>query len=303
MSPSIEKNFKKISEIGGKVKILWAFDPFLENPKMHTKALVVLKSLFYKEDSLSVAYVASNSEVNLATAFNIPSEDRYSAYPKKIIKKELKNLGINNCVIDVLSNESLSMTSSVKKMAQFAIDSKADVILLASNGKKILPRIVLGSFAETLIHLSQTDILIYHQKTILGVIGPPKKILYAHDFSRKGAAGLARAVIYAKKWNAILSIVHVVRPELSTDEFYRQQLLAVTHKLERSLVAQDIVCEIHLEPVIKSKDKVILSVAKKIKANIIIVAAKSGNLAPFLGGGVTRLVLRESNLMTLVIKV
>lgn len=290
------------------MKIIWAFDPFSRNLELEKKGIILLKSLLDQNDKVEAVYVATNSEAQLATAFNVPKEIRYTEYPKNLIKKALNKLGQKKISIEVLPSISVSLNASVKLLANYARLNETDFILLASNAKKTLPRIVLGSFAESLIHLSSTDILIYHQKTRFSE-NIPGHILYAHDFTPKGATGLVKAMAYAKKWNAVLSVVHIIKPEFSMrwDDFesdnFRTNLLKEAHKMERSIQAEDIDCKIHLIPTMESPSDTILSVAKKTKANIIVLTAKSGNLASLLGGSVTRKVLRETTALTLVLKV
>lgn len=290
------------------MNVIWAFDPFSRSIDLEKKGIILLKSILDQNDKLEAVYVATNAEAQLATAFNVPKEIRYSEYPKNLMKKALNKIGLKKIPIEVLPSISVSLNASVKILANYAKINQTDFILLASNAKKTLPRIVLGSFAESLIHNSVTDILIYHQKTKISG-NPPAHILYAHDFTPKGSTGLIKAMEYAKKWNAVLSVVHIIKPEFSMrwDDFesenFRMNLLKEAHKMERSIQAEDIKCKIHLIPTMESPSDTILSVAKKIKANIIVVTAKSGNLASLLGGSVTRKVLRESTALTLVLKV
>lgn len=293
------------------MNILWAFDPFLANLNLQKKAKIILKSIVNEDDAVVAVYVASNQEVNLSTAYNIPKEIRYTEYPKKLLKRELIKLGVKKIKMEVIPSIKLSLSSSVKLLAQFAKKTNVDFILIASNGKKLFPRLVFGSFSETLVHLSNSDVMIYHQKTKIN-FARPKTLLYAHDFSLKGTAGLNRAMIYAKKWEATLIVVHVLSPEHSLlrkktegaeSEAYRLQLLRQAQKLERFIRSENIDCSIHLVPTLLTPADTVLSVAKKLKANIIMMTAKSSNLVSFLGGDVTRKILRESTLLTLVIKV
>lgn len=291
------------------MNILWAINPFDKNKKLHRTGSNLLKLLSSNIDQVKAVYVASNAEVNLATAFDVPKEKRYTDYPKKMIKAELIQFGLKKAEVEVIPSVTVSQSASVKLLVDFAKKNKTDLIVMATNAKTLLPRVIFGSFAESLIHLSQSDVLAFHQKTKIGT-KTPKHILYAHDFSTKGTLGLLRVTEYAKKWNSSLSIVHIVSPEFMTGESglkahesYRQDVLRQAHKIEQSLIAQKIKTSIYLEPSMDEASKVILNVAKKSKAEVVVVTAKSGNLAALLGGSVTRSVLRESNLLTLVLKV
>jgi nucleotide-binding universal stress UspA family protein len=288
---------------------LWAFNPFDKSKKLHKTGKILLKSLSGRDDQVKIIYIASNSEVNLATAFDIPLKERYIDYPKKIIKKELLKMGLKKYEIVIISYMGLSLSYTVNLLSQFAQKSKVDLVLLASNGKTFLPRLVFGSFAETFIHVSTVDILVYHQETKVE-FNSPLNILYAHDYSDKGNDGFLRVIKYVKKWNSTLTLVHVVRPEFnminSSDKriiAYRKDILDQSRKIEKTLSDQEINARIYLETNSDEISSVILKVAKKIKADVIGLTAFSGKMRALLGGSVTRKILRESNLPILIIKV
>lgn len=285
------------------MKILWTFDPFQKNSELNNFGKNLLNNLFGKKDSLTAIYVASNAEAELATSFNIPIGKRYSDYPKKIIKDQLKKLSLKNLKVEVLAEKSLSLTASVKKIVEYTQKMNIDLIVIATNSKKLLPRVVFGSFAETMVHLSVCDLLIYHQKTKFKS-KVPANIIYAHDFSSKGAIGLERVVEYVKKWNSILTIVHIPIPIAGMDfNEFRDSTQRRVQKIEKSMEQQHINCKIHLEYDVQSISETLITVATKTPDSIIAVTAQSNKLSALLGGSITRQVLRKSLRPTLVIKV
>lgn len=285
------------------MKVLWTFDPFEKNKELHLFGKNILAHLFDKKDSIEAVYVASNAEVELATAFNIPVKSRYTTYPAKLIKDELKKMQMKNVKIEVLQEKSFSLTSVVKKIIDYTKKSKVDLILIATNSKEFLPRMIFGSFAETIVHMSVCDLLIFHQKTTFN-LATPKNVLYAHDFSPKGTQGLERAVEYAKKWNALLTIVYVPVPEIGMELHQFKELNQKrVQKLEKAMAQDGVKCTVYTEYEVKPISETILAVAKKSRANIIALAAQSNKLEALLGGSITRQVLRETTLPTLVLKV
>lgn len=285
------------------MKILWTFDPFEKNKQLHEFGKNLVQHLFDKKDSIETLYVASNAEAQLATAFNIPAKRRYSSYPKELIKEELKKWGLSGQKVEVLEESSLSLTTSVKKVVEYSKKKKADLVLISSNGKEVLPRMIFGSFAETLVHLSVCDLLVFHQKTKFE-LRKPQNILYAHDFSTKGNSGLERVLTYVKKWNATLTLVYVPVPDVGQDlHDFKQSVQKRVQKMEKSLEAQKIKFTVHLEYGVLPISEIILTIAEKSHVDIIAVAAKSNKLAALFGGSVSRQVMRESLLPTLVLKV
>lgn len=285
------------------MKILWPFNPFDKNKKLHKTGKEILTHFFDKKDYLEAVYVASNKEVQLATAFNISIKERYSEYPKNLISSQLKKLSLHKINIEVCTEKSLSLTAAVNKIVDHSKRTHTELIVLATNAKKHLPCVVFGSFAESLMHLSLCDLLIYHQKTKIK-LGVPQNIIYAHDFSAKGASGLERVLLYVKKWNSSLTIVHIPVLEFGMNaKTFEEKVQKQASKLEKNLAAQNILFTMHIEFSEKSIPDVILGITKKTNGDIIALTAQADKLAVLLGGSVTRQVLRESSLPTLVLKV
>lgn len=285
------------------MKILWPFDPFDKNKKLHNFGKKLLSNLFDKKDFIEAVYVASNMEVQLATAYNVPAKERYSDYPKKIIKDQLKKLSMGKINVEILWEKSLSLTAVVNNIVGYSKINNIDLIVMATNAKHFLPRVIFGSFAETLMHLSFCDVLIYHQKTKLK-LKVPGNIVYAHDFSMKGARGLEKVLVYVKKWNSVLTIVHIPIPEAGMDvKAFEENVYKNENKLEKYLARQNIKFNIHCEYSVEPISDVIGEIAKKTNGDIIAVTAQADKLTALLGGSVTRQILRESLLPTLVIKV
>lgn len=288
-------------EVG--VKILWTFNPFDKNRELYSFGKNILTHLFDKKDLIEVIYVASNAEAELATSFNIPIEKRYSDYPKKIIKEELKKLSLESCKIKILFEKSLSLTASVKKVVGYTKKNKVDLIVIATNAKKNLPKAIFGSFAETMIHLSICDILIYHQGTRFD-LKKPENIVYAHDFTLKGDLGLKRLIKYIKKWDSFLTIVHVPIPSVGTElHDFKDSMKRKAQKIQSLMVREKIKCKICLEYEVRPISEILLEIGDENKGGMIVLTAQSSKLTAFLGGSITRQVLRESTLPTMVLKV
>lgn len=283
------------------MKVLWAFDPFQKNNELNTFGRKIIQSLFDKKDSVAAVYVASNSEVEISTAFDVPENLRYSTYPKKLILNELKKLKMDQMDVNVLESRKVSLSSIIEVLVKFTEKQKTDLIVIATNSRKLLPRMIFGSFCETLIHASTCDILAYHQKTDFKSL---KNILYAHEFSKKGDAGLLRAMEYAKKWNAKLTIVHI--PMYEADVTY-DKFKANTEKraaeIEKLVLKNGLSCKIVVNYDIKPIHKIILNVATKTQADVVAMSAEASKLTALLGGSVSRQVLREAKIPSLILKV
>lgn len=286
------------------MKVLWAFDPFQKNQKLNIIGKKILDTFFdSSKNSISAVYVASKAEAELTTAFNIPDSIRYSLYPKKVINAQLKKLKMRGLAIDIIPSIKMSLSSMIKEFVKYTKEQKIDLVIMSSNGKDLLPRLILGSFCETLIHSSECDLLIYHQKTKFDP-KVTKKILYAHDFTEKGNLGLKRIIEYATDWDVIITIVHI--PMFLSDMTY-VKFKTITEK--RALEIEKIIkkdgrpYEMIINYEVKPVHKIILSMANKMNADLIAVSAQSSKFTALLGGSTTRQILRESKIPSLILKV
>jgi nucleotide-binding universal stress UspA family protein len=291
------------------VKILWAFNPFDVNRKLQRVALATVKAIAGARDQLEAVYVASPVEIDLATAFDVPVGLRFSVYPKKRVEQALRKLGFKQMRATVLTHDSLSLTSSVRALAAHAAREKADITLVASHARKGVSRLFLGSFAETLVHLSKTDLLVFHEGT-RALKREPGVLLFAHDLTEQGDQGFEKALRHAKRWKCALHVIHVPAPsyDLHFDdqdervEAYRKdvgkKIRRIQAALKRARVEGTVVIDAKWAPI----SELILARAKRVRADLLLVLAKSGRLAGFMGGSVTRQLLRASVAPVLVLK-
>lgn len=271
------------------MNIIWPYDPFSRDVKLDKMGREIILNYFFN-DTIEAVYVASPSQI-----------------PKRLIQKQLAKLNLKNVKIKIIEFKFLSTTKMVNKLVNYAKETKVDIILLASNNKKTIPKFIFGSFAETCMHLSLTDVLVYHQKTIC-LNKKPKKILYAHDLTNKGNKGLLRAVTYAQKWQANLFVLHVPTPniEISDEEFVfsmDQKLKTCEQLLQKMEIKYTIVNlleDISIDDLYV--DEIILNFAQKNKIDLIALTTQANNLKILLGGSITRQVLRKSKKPILVFK-
>lgn len=291
------------------MKLVWAFNPFDDSRKLQQQAVAIVKSLTGARDSLEAVYVASPVEIELATAFDVPFAARFTTHPTTLVERAIRKLGFKKMKATVLTHDSVSLTSSVRALAAHTAAAKADITLLASHARKGVSRLFLGSFAETLVPLSKTDLLVFHENT-RSAKRAPRTLLFAHDLTREGDRGFEKALGYAKRWKCALHVIHVPEPAYGIHfddqnarvESYRKRVrtkvAALEARLKRARVEGSVVIDMRWAPI----SELILSQAQRVHADLLLVFAKSGRLAGMLGGSVTRQVLRASVAPVLVLK-
>ena len=291
------------------MKYVWAFSPFDKNRKLDTKAAALIRSIKGVKEIVEPVFVASPSCSQLSTAFDIPEKDRFSRYPEKLVQSAMKKLKIKVSRCTVLFEEGFSLTSSVKLLASYLDRSNTTIAIVASSAKTGLSRLVLGSFAESLVHFSPVDLLIFNESSTIHK-RPPQSLLFAHDLSRSADKGLERAIDYAKAWGCHLHVIHIPDPayglKVSSQEAeadrYRKRILLKLSRIEEKLKKAEIFGSAEIEPRWSPVAERILKRASAVSADFVLVVAKSGKLASLMGGSVTRQILRASPVPVLVVK-
>lgn len=287
------------------MKIAWALNPFDENRKLQAKAVTLLKFLSPLSDEPEIIYVSSPAEVELALAFEIPKPKRFSDYPEMLLRKLVKKLGLKEAKITVLAQKDFSLTSSAQRLTKYLSRKNIKLILVATHARSGLPRFFMGSFAETFVHYSKSNMILFNENT--SVRQKPKNLLFAHDLTPEADRALVQAIKYAHTWGAKLHVIHIsnlsYNVRTNEAELADYQIQQVVKKIEKKLKTAKIdgsvvISEEHIHPT----HELILMRMKSIRAEMIIVVAKTGRFMSLLGGSVTRKLIRSSPVPVLVIK-
>ena len=290
-----------------RMRIAWAFNPFDDNRRLQKNAVALLDAVRGGDGPLEVVYVASPAEAQLATAFDVPAAERFSAHPKRLIEAALRELGVARATVTVLPQRSASLTAGVRALAAHLAQRKPALTLIASHARQGLPRLMLGSFAESFVHVSKTDLLVFNAHSR---VRAPQALLFAHDLSAAADQGLRAAIGYAKRWRCALHVIHVPDPaygftlsgrEAQVEAFrrtVREQVAGVEATLKRAGLSGSVVIDPAWNPVAE----LILKRRQRVRADMLVVVAKTGRLASLVGGSVTRQLLRAAPLPVLVIK-
>jgi nucleotide-binding universal stress UspA family protein len=105
-----------------------------------------------------------------------------------------------------------------KQVCDFARDSGADLIALATRGQTGLARIVLGSTAERIVQFAPCPVLVARQQKQTEEARrkefefSPRNILVPVDFSLCSMAGLKYAALFARVFDARLILFHALFP-------------------------------------------------------------------------------------------
>lgn len=294
------------------MKIIWALEPTHQEPKRLKSMYQALTMLGGAPagpsgTDLEVAMVVTHTESWLSLAFDVPLADRFTVYPKSMISKSLKQAGItlDSKKISVIDFQTYSTNKSVGRLLEFAEAKEADLIGLYTHAKTGFQKFVLGSFSETMIHKSETSLVLFSPK--FKATKKIKSVLFASDFGEGTLKHLKKVLEYCKRLKAELHVFHHAEPifKWALDEkdkevvAYRQKIIQMKAKILKECQDADIVCDVQVSASLKPTAELILKAGERQKVQLIALFAKGGTA--LMGGRVTRQVVRSSELPILVL--
>ncbi len=290
--------------------ILWSIDAFPERPEIQIDSIQTLSAISKKNaTTIEPVYVLSPDQINLSSGFSAPTLKEYKTEAEISLKILLDKINLDGLKKPTILTEATGSTrNSIRKLMTYAKRSQADLIAVNTRARKGVSRMLLGSFAETLLLISDLPILIMnptitHPKRI-------KNILYPTDFSDQSFNIFKKVVqlsinleaqitIFFKIKGPILQLLrknkqeHISNVELGQKDFISEQFQKANDWLKLALemgANATIVTD-------KSRKKIassILSYAVKNDIHLIAMASQKGPISSLLIGSNTRSVIRQS---------
>ncbi len=297
-------------------KILWAIDPFDQNIKGINIVKATLKAL--KPDIVQPIFILSPKEFHHFRDFNKTQIKKNAPLlPENIVKdrilrylKDFKNV----CPPVVLSEVTDSSRVKAQRLVRYAEENGFEIIAANTHAKTGLQKLFMGSFAEALLLLGFDRYLF----TVPSARAPKalRHILYPTDFSAHSKSGFQSVLDFCKLWNAKLSIIfaqsnvqiknYSVVAEgkflpylmLHDDDAVKKSAEEFMHLARSQGVRADIV----IKKSSNSTESVILSHAKKIKSDLIIIQARKSGILENIFGSTVRSVIRGAQCPVIAIK-
>ena len=293
---------------------LWAVNPFEKEVKA-TDAVVRLAELLRSKCGWKFlpAYVASPYELQMSLEFSSPMAKRFEFMAEQAMHTYMQKVGWDrDCPTVVVSDTEPSLRSNVKALIQLSKKNRSRVILAATHGRKGIERFMLGSFAETLMHLSAVPLVLVNPRS---KPNPAiRKIIFCTDFSAVSKKAFKHLLPLAKNLGAKVEILHVFKDvppwtQVSVDPWLPQALLyypdmpkvqekRLNHsgrKWVQEAKRYKVPASFHLAKAQKEVAKEILNYATKSKAQMLAMAIESGPVTANVIGSTTRKVVREAS--------
>lgn len=292
------------------MQALWSYEPFHQDNKNLQNMHHLLSALTGNPAQIQIAFVATHTEPSLRLAFDISPNERFSTYPLEIIEQQLKEAKIkfDKKRIHVVDEKSYSNTKTAKALISAANKMDADLIALFTHARKGYKRLMLGSFAETLIHLSPQNLLVL----------PPtnasptalKTLLFASDFEKSTPKDIEHILSICKNLKASLVVFHHANITYKTTQeekqekasAYRRQVNEMKSWIEIIAKKNKVSCEVIIKSDFKSVTEHIHSLNRSKKCDLIFVRAKASAKKSLMGGSITRAIVRQSTLPVFILK-
>lgn len=295
------------------LKILWAYDAFESDGATRTCLSKVLGLIADKTGAeVEPAYVMGPADLGLPIGFSEPWFDTYGPLARKAMESSLRTESFKGVQPPfVVYRTNASRKEGVRALLAHADSIKSNLIGVGTHARKGLPRLLLGSFAETLLLESKIPILTVGPQARCG---PLDKILFATDFSEGGEGTFSQVLALARELSSEVIIYHAIqRPAdvvfqsgvylsplgwVSVQEYLEKSESEIRERASRWVSRAKeagIACTFKIRSGDSSFDSVpeaIMKEAEEGKVGMIAMGAQSGAISATLLGSVVRHVVR-----------
>lgn len=292
------------------MKALWGVEPFHQTEAQIGRCYRFISEFCGDRGKIEIGFIVTRTENEFNLAFDVDKDKRFTSYPKEILEKKLNQSGVRgqNVKINVIDYPTFSKTKAANRLLKLAKDKDFDICVIYSQGGGEIKKLFLGSFAESAVHLSDRKLLVINPHTKLA-----KKIhtvLFCYEPSKDSADALKEMIKFCKKRRTKLVIFHAAQfcfgvPDSEASDEVKAYNIAVKKwqsEIERKCAKAKVKCEFQISSEFAMVSDLALKTAKKVRADLISVLAKSGPTTALIGGSVTRQILRSSNLPVLVMR-
>jgi nucleotide-binding universal stress UspA family protein len=157
-------------------------------------------------------------------------------------------------------------------------ERKIDLVVIGTHGRTGLGKALLGSVAEKIFRQAHCPVLSVgpHVTRKAPGGGETKEILYATDFSAAARAAAPYALSLAQESQARLTLLHVIEKPIAGDLISPGAFIRSAADLLRETVPAEagLWCEPHCEVEIGTPGEVILELARRREADLIVMGVK-----------------------------
>lgn len=300
-------------------KIVWAVDAFEPPGDLLNSAVKTLQTLAPRLGAeVEPVYLLTPSQINLATEFSeiaeSPSVQSYRPAAERALSELVKSFPIPRLLPPkVLTVDATSTHGAVEALSRYADGADAEAIVVSSHGRSGLGRILLGSFAETLMLYSKRPVVIAHPGA-KPANGEFKHLLVPTDLTEANQIFWEESLELAERLKLEVILFHCVPYPLEPVIQSGVYLLGggwvplhayMTEEIQRRQERLDRWVEDGKQRGLQVSGSIfaegggisdaILRNIKEQRANLVAMAVQSGPITSAVIGNVTREVVRRSS--------
>lgn len=293
-------------------KVLWAVDPFEGPGAVRGQVVDALRDIQRRTPvEIEPVYVLSPNELDLSVDLDLSWVEQYRPAAETALRQLASQMGLRRVLEpQVLGHGSSSLRDAVRRLSAHAESSGADLIVAGTHGRSGMSRLLLGSFAETLVLHSPVPTLVVGK----GARCSLDHIVFGTDLGDHSRALFDQAVALSRQLGAKLSIFHslpnLVEPVFQSGMFLlggswipmqryfsedaqdRRERIDDWVEHARSLGVDAVAA---VDESGESVADALLAYAERERAGLISLAAQSGPLVSSLIGSVPRQVVRRAH--------
>ena len=150
----------------------------------------------------------------------------------------------------------------------------SDLIVTGTRGRRGLRKLVMGSVSEEILRLSPIPVLTVQPDAGLSGIKELRNVLYPTDFSVDSIRALAYALSFSQKFQACLTVLHVVRGAPDNPERERMQPFFIDQLQQLVLRETTFKCQQQFRVEFGDPTSAILRCAESTNADLIVMGVR-----------------------------
>jgi len=303
-----------MSQTTGLKRIVWSIDALLGDRTLLKKTESALAALTDgSKIEIEPVYILSPDELAVSTNLTPPWVKQFRPAAEKALDDFVKKLKVKNLrKPQVIIQSQPGIRKSVDALVLHAKSSGADLIAVSTNARKGVSRLILGSFAETLLLHSAVPVFIVNPNS--PETKKIKNVLFPTDLEASSRGLFEQITALCKTLEADLRIYHKipnpVEPLVASGAYllggtwvpvntYFDKTTELREKEAEKWVSEAKAKGVNAEYFVDSKpgsvSQAVLSDAKKHKIDLIAMASQSGSFASALLGSISRQIIRQAH--------
>ncbi|WP_295905030.1 universal stress protein [uncultured Bdellovibrio sp.] len=299
------------------MRIIWAIDAFEDNKELNQKMADYVTHLYEITNAdIEPLYLLRENEIVLPT-YEVPAwVTDHSRTAESLFREVLSDYNLPFLrEAKVIPHASQSHAGAAETLSNYAVKSKADLIIVGSHGREGFQRFILGSFAESLLLQSEVPVCVVGNHATKTKTS--KNILFPTEFGEHSKDNFRHVLNLAKMLKAEVLLLHAIaRPieslfDLDTSPRvynYKGKMMTLDQIVESQIESQSrraqqwvdwaqkegVTASFFIDSSFKGVDELVLDSIANHEADLVVMEAQSGPMSAALLGSYTRNVVRKA---------